>query len=134
MGLVRGALRYIVTCSARLVERLFAADRAAARAQHVQAHPSHGGCEPSLEVLDIARIGAGETQPRLLHGIVGLAAGAEHAKSHRSKHRPHGLEARHSVFAHVLLSLVMRASGLRVVGHICRSGGVNPLTSAFATM
>ena len=44
------------------------------RAQHVEAHPRDDGREPPPEVVDAARPGALEPQPRLLHRVVRLGA------------------------------------------------------------
>ncbi|SLH03084.1 Uncharacterised protein [Mycobacteroides abscessus subsp. abscessus] len=49
-----------------------------AGAQHIQADPAHHGGQPAAEIIDIAGIGAGQPQPRLLHGIVGIGERAEH--------------------------------------------------------
>ena len=69
-----------------------------ARAQHVERDPRDHRREPAAEVLDPRRVGAAEAQPGLLHGVVGLAHGAEHAVGHGSQVRPVGLEPlRHPV-------------------------------------
>ena len=54
-----------------------------ARAQHVQAHPSDDRGQPSAQVLDAARLGAAETQPGFLDGVVRFADRAEHPVGHR---------------------------------------------------
>ncbi len=51
-------------------DRLFAAHLP--RAQHVQAHASHHGRQPSPEIFNPVRIGSRQPQPGLLHGIVGF--------------------------------------------------------------
>jgi hypothetical protein len=40
--------------------------------QHVEAHPGDHRRQPSPEVLDAARVGAAEPQPRFLDGVVRL--------------------------------------------------------------
>ena len=62
------------------------------RAQHVQAHPRDDRREPSPQVVHAVDVGAGQPQPRLLHGVVGLGARAEHAVGHRRQVRPAVLE------------------------------------------
>ncbi len=52
---------------------------AGARAQHVEADARDDGGQPAAQVLDRARVGARELEPRLLHGVVGLGGRAEHA-------------------------------------------------------
>ena len=47
--------------------------RVRARAQHVEAHAGDDRRQPAAQVLDVARVGAAEPQPGLLHGVVGLA-------------------------------------------------------------
>jgi hypothetical protein len=56
-----------------------------ARAQHVQRHAPDDGRQPSAEVLDLACVGAAESQLGLLDGVVGLAHGAEHPIGHRAQ-------------------------------------------------
>jgi hypothetical protein len=49
------------------------------RSQHVEAHACGHGREPAAEVRDLARPGAVEPEPRLLHRVLSLARGTEHA-------------------------------------------------------
>ncbi len=49
-----------------------------ARSKHVQTHPRRDRRQPTGEVLDLTGVAPAESQPRLLHGIVRLAEGAEH--------------------------------------------------------
>jgi hypothetical protein len=58
-------------------ERLFAARRA--RAKHVETHARDDGRQPAAKIFDRAGIGAAETQPSLLHRIVGLTGRTEHS-------------------------------------------------------
>lgn len=62
-------------------ERLLPASLAGA--QHVEADPCDHRRQPARQVLDLLRVAAGQTQPGLLHRLVGFAAGAEHAEGHR---------------------------------------------------
>jgi hypothetical protein len=48
--------------------------------------------QPSLEVLDLARVGAADPQPGVLDGVVGLAERAEHPVGDRAEMRPVLLE------------------------------------------
>ena len=41
--------------------------------------------QPPPHVLDATRVGAGEAQPRLLHGVLGVAQRAEHPVRHPSQ-------------------------------------------------
>jgi hypothetical protein len=43
--------------------------------------------QPSAKVLDLARVGAAEPQPRVLDGVVGLAERAEHPVGDRAEVR-----------------------------------------------
>ena len=52
--------------------------RPRAGAQHPQALPGHYGGQPSAQILHIGGVSAGQTQPRVLHGVVGFGEGAEH--------------------------------------------------------
>ena len=72
----------------------------AARAQHVEAHAGDDGRQPAAEVGDRVRVGAAQAQPRLLHGVVGLAQRAEHPVGDRAQVRAVLLE---------LLGLALRA-------------------------
>jgi hypothetical protein len=63
-----------------------------ARTQHVQAHACDDRRQPSAEVLDVARVGAAETEPGLLDRVVGLVHRAEHPMGHRSQIGSVGLE------------------------------------------
>ena len=49
--------------------------------------------QPAAEVVDGARVGAAEPQPRLLDGVVGLARRAEHPVGHRAQVGPVLLES-----------------------------------------
>jgi hypothetical protein len=73
-----------------LVERLLAARLA--RPQHVERHAADGGDEPGLEVVDRVGVRAAEPDPRLLHGVVGLARRAEHPVRDRAHPGPVLLE------------------------------------------
>jgi hypothetical protein len=64
-----------------------------ARAEHVQRHAGGGGRQPSAEVPHLARVGAAEPQPGVLHGVVGLAQRAEHPVGHGPQLRPVLLKA-----------------------------------------
>jgi hypothetical protein len=57
-------------------------------AQHVQAHARHDRREPSPQVVDTAHIGAAQTDPGFLDGVLRLADRAEHAIRHRPHVRP----------------------------------------------
>ncbi len=59
------------------LQRHLAARRA--RAQHVKADPPDDRRQPGLEVINSARIGAAEANPRFLDGVVRIGQGAEHA-------------------------------------------------------
>jgi hypothetical protein len=50
-----------------------------ARPQHVEAHARNDRCQPSAKVVDARGIGAAQSQPRFLNGVVHLAQRAEHA-------------------------------------------------------
>jgi hypothetical protein len=63
-----------------------------ARAEHVEADPRHHPRQPAAQVLDAAGVGAAEAKPRLLHGVVRLTHGAEHAVGYRPKMGPMLLE------------------------------------------
>ena len=53
-----------------------------ARPQHVEAHARDDRGQPSAKVVDARGIGAAESQPRFLNGVVHLAQRAEHPVSH----------------------------------------------------
>ena len=57
------------------VERLLPAGPA--QPEHVQADPGDDRRQPPLEAVDLLGVGPPQPQPRLLHGVVGLAEGAE---------------------------------------------------------
>ena len=88
-----------------------------ARAQHVEAHPRDDRRQPAAEVLDVAGVGAAEPDPRLLHGVVGLGARAEHPVRDRPQVGP------------VRLELLGQPSCL-VHRHIPRRVAVIPVTEA----
>ena len=60
------------------------------RPQHVEGHPGHDRRQPPVQVLDRARVGAVEPDPRLLHHVVGFAHGAEHPVGHSTEMRADG--------------------------------------------
>jgi hypothetical protein len=64
----------------------------AARSQHVQRDAGHDRRQPAAEVLDVAAVGPGQPQPRLLDGVLGITRRAEHPVGHRPQARPVGLE------------------------------------------
>jgi len=53
-----------------------------ARPQDVQAHARDDGCQPSTEVVDLLGIGAAQSQPGFLNGIVHVAQRAQHPIRH----------------------------------------------------
>ncbi len=63
-----------------------------AGSQHVEADAADDGRQPAAEVRDGRRIGAAEPQPRLLHGVVGLAQRAQHPVGDGAQVRPVLLE------------------------------------------
>jgi hypothetical protein len=67
------------------VERLLAPG--SARAEHVQRDARDDRRQPSAHVLDLARVGAAQPQPGVLHRVVGFAERAEHPVGHRAEVR-----------------------------------------------
>jgi hypothetical protein len=63
-----------------------------APAEYVQADPAGHGGEPPAQVLDAPAAGAGQSQPRLLHGVVRVRVRAEHAERDRVEIRTMGFE------------------------------------------
>jgi hypothetical protein len=61
-------------------------------AKAVQADPGDDRRQPAGEVLDGVGVGAGELEPRLLHGVVRLGPAAEHPVGDGAQARPAGLE------------------------------------------
>ena len=59
------------------LQRHLAARRA--RAQHVETDPPDDRRQPGPEVVNSARVGAAEADPRFLDGVVRIGQGAEHA-------------------------------------------------------
>lgn len=82
----------------RIVDRLrhVRADRIlAARfacAEHVEADARNHGGQPAPQIRDIRGVAAAEPQPGLLHGVVDLAARAQHPVSDAAQMVPIGLE------------------------------------------
>ncbi len=66
----------------------------ATRPQPIQAHARRDRGQPPAEVVDAGRIDPVESEPRLLHGILRIGAGAEHPIGHRPQPRPVCLELR----------------------------------------
>ena len=58
-----------------------------------EAHPGDHRRQPAAEVLDAARVAAGEPEPRLLHCVVGFAERPEHSVCHRPQVAAVRLEA-----------------------------------------
>jgi hypothetical protein len=56
-----------------------------APSQQIDAHPGDHGGEPGFEVLDRVGTCACQPQPRLLHRIVGVPGGSEHAIGDRAE-------------------------------------------------
>jgi hypothetical protein len=75
-----------------------------AGAQHVQADPPDDCGQPAAGVADVAGVGAGHPQPRLLQRVVRLAGRTEQAVGDRPQMVPVGLELGGGV--HGYLSLV----------------------------
>jgi hypothetical protein len=92
------------------VERLLAPR--APRAQHVQRHARDDRGQPTTEVVDLARLRAAEADPRLLHGVFGLAERPEHAVGRRPQLGPVLLESlcQPVVLAHSVTSNRRRVS------------------------
>jgi hypothetical protein len=88
-------------------ERLLAARLA--RAQHVEGDARDHGPQPGTEVVDVGGVGAAEPQPRLLHGVVGLAQRAEHPVGDGPQCGPVLLEA--------LRQLIHRSHSFVASGH-----------------
>ena len=59
----------------------------ATRLEHVQAHPSDNRRQPPGHVLDGARVGTPQPQPRLLDRVVRFGHRAEHPVGHRAQAR-----------------------------------------------
>src|SRR5262245_14232168 len=68
------------------VERLFAPG--AARTEHIQTHSGDDGRQPAREVFDPRGVGAAETQPGLLDGVVSLSQRSEHSVGDSAQPRP----------------------------------------------
>jgi hypothetical protein len=88
IGLFRGRLGVRIDPAHHRVghvrlERLLAARLASP--QEVEADPADHGREPRLEVLHLADVRAGQSQPRLLDGVVGLGHRAQHPVGHRAQ-------------------------------------------------
>jgi hypothetical protein len=71
--------------------------------EHVNADAADHGREPAADVVDIVAVRAAESQPCLLHGVVGLTHGAEHAVSDRPQAGAMRLELRRlpTLFVHL---------------------------------
>lgn len=72
------------------IQRLLAARPA--RPEHVQADPRDDRRQPRVEALDLACVRAPQTQPRLLHGVVGFGQGAEDPVGDRAQPWPLAIE------------------------------------------
>ena len=72
------------------VERLLAAGPAGP--EHVQADPGDDRRQPPLEAVDLLGVGPLQPQPRLLHGVVGLAERAEDPVGDRAQPGPLAVE------------------------------------------
>jgi hypothetical protein len=77
------------------LQRLLAA--ALARVEHRQAHARDDRRQPAADVVDVARVGAIDAQPRLLQRVVGLGARAENPRGHGVQVRAVCLEGVHLV-------------------------------------
>ena len=65
-----------------------------ARPQPVEAHPADDGRQQAADVLDAVVILAGQSQPGLLHRVVGVGVRAEHPVRDRVEARPARFELR----------------------------------------
>ena len=97
VGHHRFMLRVRCRLDDRRVEWMFTSRLA--RTQHVEANTTDDGGQPTSQVLDTARIGTAQPQPRLLHGVIGLALRAEHAVGDR----PQSLAVRFELFRHPVM-------------------------------
>src|SRR5215475_144335 len=60
--------------------------------QAVEADPAGDGGQPRADVRDAGEVCVRETEPRVLHRVVGLADRAEHSVTHRPQLRAVGIE------------------------------------------
>ena len=95
LGIGRSSARDHRVRQPPLLQRLLAP--ALARVEHRQAHARDDRRQPAAQVLDVARVGAVEPQPRLLQRVVGLRLRAQHARRHRVQMRAVCLEFVHLV-------------------------------------
>lgn len=65
---------------------------ALALTDHVECDPGDHGGEPSREVLDVCGLGPGESQPRFLHGVLGVGFGPQESPGHTSQSGPLDVE------------------------------------------
>jgi hypothetical protein len=93
------------------LERLLAAGLTGA--QHVEAHSRGHRCQPAGQVVDRVGVGAVQTQPGLLDGIVGLAERAEHPIGDRAQAGSVLLEASRQQVAGIVCGHAPTASGSR---------------------
>jgi hypothetical protein len=63
------------------------------RTEHVQAHAAHNGRQPSSKVFDVTGVCSAEPDPGLLHGVIRLSQGAEHAVCDRPQVGAVGFES-----------------------------------------
>src|SRR5579862_4692727 len=63
------------------------------RAEHVERHAGDDRGQPASEILDLARAGTADPEPRVLNGVVRFRQRAEHSVGHRTQPRTMLLEA-----------------------------------------
>jgi len=61
--------------------------RAPGQAQAIDGAAGGGGHQPGFGVLDVLLVGAMPAQPDILHHVLGLVRGAEHAVGHAEQAR-----------------------------------------------
>ena len=83
----RGRARGVITGSGSRPSSSASSRRRLARVEHRQAHARDDRRQPAAQVLDVARVGAVEPQPRLLQRVVGLRLRAQHARGDRVQMR-----------------------------------------------
>ena len=100
-----------------------------ARSQHVEADPADDRRQPCAQVVDIARVGTAETDPRFLDGVVRLGQGAEHPICDAAQMGAVGLEAVGEPVLVVHGHVIDPRSRRHVTGSHCRTRTVSWRTS-----
>src|SRR5262245_46429852 len=99
--------------------------------EHVQANPGDDRRQPPTQILDRARIGAGEAEPRFLNCVISVSQGTKHPIGHPGQVGTALLKALNQPIA---LDHLSRSAFAHCSGHIASLSSVISMTNETTAM